>query len=230
MISAKTDQSVSFQRHASSRTSAGSWPQTADTKWRAVPDVVPSPRGSVTANHAMDRYAVGDDDAFADLYDILAPRLYRYLMRQTRDRGKAEDLLQQTMLQIHCSRSRFLRGADVTPWAFAIARRLLIDSIRRRKRENEASDWLSSLDPLMEPASDELLHSKRVAQTLERQLSMLPAAQRTTFEMIKQDGLSLREAADAMGTTVNAVKLRAHRAYVALRSSIAEESEAVAAD
>jgi RNA polymerase sigma-70 factor (ECF subfamily) len=171
----------------------------------------------------MDRYAVGEDKAFGDVYDELAPRLYRYLLRQTRDRGRAEDLLQQTMLQIHCSRGRFLLGADVTPWAFAIARRLLIDSIRRRKRENEASDWMSALDPLTEPASDELLHSKRVAETLERQLSQLPKAQRTTFELIKQDGMSLREAAKAMGTTVNAVKLRAHRAYVALRESIAED-------
>ncbi|HEX3698845.1 MAG TPA: RNA polymerase sigma factor [Polyangia bacterium] len=173
----------------------------------------------------MDRYAVGEDQAFADLYGQLAPRLYRYLLRQTRDRGRAEDLLQQTMLQIHCSRGRFLLGADVTPWAFAIARRLLIDSIRRRKRETEASDCLSALDPLTEPASDELLHSKRVAEALERQLSQLPKAQRTTFELIKQDGLSLREAAKVMGTTVNAVKLRAHRAYVALRESIAEHGE-----
>jgi RNA polymerase sigma-70 factor (ECF subfamily) len=44
--------------------------------------------------------------------------------------------------------------------------------------------------------------------------------------MIKQDGMSLREAAAVMGTTVNAIKLRAHRAYVALRSSIADELEA----
>jgi RNA polymerase sigma-70 factor (ECF subfamily) len=179
-----------------------------------------------TLNLAMDRYAVGEDDAFQELYDLLSPRLYRYLLRQTRDRGRAEDLLQQTMLQIHCSRARFLRGSDVTPWAYAIARRLLIDGIRRRKREIEGNDWLSSLDPVKEPGSDELLRSKRMASILERQLAQLPHAQRTTFEMIKQDGMSLREAAAVMGTSVNAIKLRAHRAYVALRSSIADEMEA----
>lgn len=218
MITAK--QPISFDSHLLASTET--W--TPDLKIeQAPPDETSGTTERVpgsAANQAMDRYAVGDDHAFAELYDILGPRLYRYLLRQTRDRGRAEDLLQQTMLQIHCSRGRFLRGADVTPWAFAIARRLLIDSIRRRKRESEASDWMSSLDPLTEPASDELLHSKRVAEALERQLSLLPEAQRTTFEMIKQDGLSLREAAKAMNTTVNAVKLRAHRAYVALRSSI----------
>jgi RNA polymerase sigma-70 factor (ECF subfamily) len=191
----------------------------------SLPTVAPMPAASAV-NQAMDRYAVGEDDAFQELYELLSPRLYRYLLRQTRDRGRAEDLMQQTLLQIHTSRGRFLRGADVTPWAFAIARRLLIDSIRRRKRESETNDRLLSLDPLHEPGSDELLQSKRLAETLAHVLAQLPDSQRTTFEMIRQDGMSLREAAAVMGTTVNAIKLRAHRAYVALRSSIADELEA----
>ncbi len=77
------------------------------------------------ATSAMDRYAQGDDAAFSELYDALAPRLYGYLLRQTRNNARAEDLTQQTFLQMHCARGRFVRGADVVPWAFAIARRLL---------------------------------------------------------------------------------------------------------
>src|SRR4051812_5379417 len=69
------------------------------------------------ANAAMDRYAAGDERAFAELYDLLAPRLHGFLVRHTHDGPRAEDLLQQTMLQIHAARGRFLKGADVTPWA-----------------------------------------------------------------------------------------------------------------
>ncbi len=50
------------------------------------------------ASTAMERYASGDDLAFDEVYDALAPRLYGYLLRQTRDPVRAEDLLQQTML------------------------------------------------------------------------------------------------------------------------------------
>lgn len=50
----------------------------------------------VRASAAMDRYASGDDAAFADLYDALAPRLYGFLLRLTGERGAAADLLQQT--------------------------------------------------------------------------------------------------------------------------------------
>src|SRR5437016_6674633 len=87
------------------------------------------------ADAAMDQYAAGESDAFSVLYDLLAPRLYGFLLRQTRSPARAEDIVQQTMLRIHCARGRFIRGAPVVPWAFAIARRLLIDETRKNKLE-----------------------------------------------------------------------------------------------
>ncbi|HEY4156902.1 MAG TPA: sigma factor, partial [Polyangiaceae bacterium] len=68
---------------------------------------------------AMERYAAGDDAAFALLYDSLAPRILGYLARRTRDRADAEDILQQTMLHVHRSREAFIPGSEVAPWAFA---------------------------------------------------------------------------------------------------------------
>lgn len=82
----------------------------------------------------MDRYASGEDDALSDLYDLLAPRLASFLLRRTRDAERAEDLVQQTFLQMHRARRHFPPGAAVTPWAFAIALRLLTD-VRRGAHE-----------------------------------------------------------------------------------------------
>lgn len=174
------------------------------------------------ADVAMSRYAVGEDQAFAALYGALAPRLHRYLLRLARDPARAEDLLQQTMLQIHCKREVFFRGAEVAPWAFAIARRLFIDSIRKHRREVAGDEWLFLTEPAREHGSDELLHAKRVAHTLTRELSRLPTQHRVAFEMIKIEGLSVRQVADTLGISVNAVKLRAHRAYVALRACVSQ--------
>src|SRR5271166_506830 len=88
------------------------------------------------ASAAMDRYACGEDAAFSELYDLLAPRLSAFLLRRTRDASHTEDLLQQTFLQMHHARRHFGTGADVTPWAYAIARRLLIDAFRKKGRES----------------------------------------------------------------------------------------------
>jgi RNA polymerase sigma-70 factor, ECF subfamily len=169
------------------------------------------------ANLAMDRYADGDDSAFGELYDVLAPRLHKYLLRQTRSTSTADDLLQQTMLQLHATRGRFFRGADVIPWAFAIARRLLIDGYRRDKREAARTAAHALEETPSVEGADDLLQAKRTAEDVDRELARLPEAQRVVFELMKKDGLSLKAVAQVLGTTTNAVKLRAHRAHVTLR-------------
>jgi RNA polymerase sigma-70 factor (ECF subfamily) len=172
----------------------------------------------------MERYAEGDDTAFGELYDALAPRLLGYLVRQTRDRARAEDLVQQTFFHIHKARGRFLRGAEVTPWAFAIARRLLIDGVRRTKREVLSPDGKDAQDGEAAPtdAADEVVYGKELERKIREELQRLPETQRVAFELVKQEGLSLAEAAEVLGTTVTAVKLRAHRAYEALRAVLGE--------
>jgi RNA polymerase sigma-70 factor (ECF subfamily) len=176
----------------------------------------------------MERYARGDDAAFAAVYDAVAPRLYGYLLRQTHDPSRAEDIVQQTLLQMHRARCRFIPGAEVLPWAFAIARRLLIDNARRRKREvlvatDEEGD--GDVARSNEPAADALVAADQLARRIRRELATLPEAQRVAFELVKEEGLSLAEAAQVLGTTVAAVKLRAHRAYEALRAVLGDVLE-----
>jgi RNA polymerase sigma-70 factor (ECF subfamily) len=186
-------------------------------------------RGSASeADQAMARYASGDDAAFGLVYDALAPRLFGYLLRQTRDHARTEDLVQQTFLHMHRARGRFIPGAEVLPWAFAIARRLMIDGMRRGKREVLSRD---DDDAGEEPAAtaapaDDLVQAQQLAHRIQGELARLPEQQRVAFELVKQEGLSLAEAAQVLGTTVAAVKLRAHRAYEALRGVLGDSGKA----
>ena len=171
---------------------------------------------------AMERYAKGDDAAFAAVYDQIAPRLYGYLLRQTRERARAEDLVQQTMLHIHRARARFIPGAEVTPWAFAIARRLLLDSLRRAKREGVPAEGDPDLAFGSEHGAEEVVQAHELAARIAAILARIPESQRVAFELLKQEGLSVAEAAEVLGTTQAAVKLRAHRAYEALRAALGD--------
>jgi RNA polymerase sigma-70 factor (ECF subfamily) len=177
----------------------------------------------------MERYADGDDSAFGDLYAALAPRLMQFLGRRAADPATAADLLQQTMLQLHLTRGRFLRGANVVPWAFAIAQRVAIDEARRNRR---------SITPLTfapygvedEPvaglaAADDELHARRLARRAGAEVARLPEPQRAAFHLMRSEGLSVREVAQRLGTSANAVKLRVHRAYVALRAALRDETD-----
>lgn len=171
---------------------------------------------------AMERYAAGDDAAFAAVYDKIAPRLYGYLLRQTRERARAEDLVQQTMLHIHRARTRFIPGAEVTPWAFAIARRLLLDGLRRAKREVAPSEEDPDSAQASGDAADDMVQARELAARITLVLAKLPESQRVAFELLKQEGLTVAEAAEVLGTTAAAVKLRAHRAYEALRVALGD--------
>lgn len=181
---------------------------------------VREPSERTQADAAMDRYASGDDAAFGDVYDAVAPRVFAYLRRQTRDLSRAEDLVQQTLLSMHRARGTFISGSAVLPWSFAIARRLLIDELRRDKRSVLTFSDAVTDDSArcMDNASPEgQAEARELARLLQRELVRLPESQRVAFELMRLDGLSHLEAAEVLGATVTAVKLRVHRAYAALR-------------
>jgi len=180
----------------------------------------------------MERYANGDEAAFAEIYDAVAPRLLGFLRKALRDDSVAEDLMQQTLLQMHRARGSFIPGAPVMPWAFAIARRLIIDSARRRRIERRLfadapadDDQVTFRSDAAMATADELLHARRLEVRVRRRLESLPENQRTAYRLLQQDGLSLKAAAEVLGTSVSAVKLRAHRAYEALRTVFREAGE-----
>jgi RNA polymerase sigma-70 factor (ECF subfamily) len=175
----------------------------------------------------MDRYARGEEAAFAEVYDAVAPRVFAYLRRHAGSSELAEDLLQQTMLQMHKARGTFIPGSNVMPWAFAIARRLLIDERRRGKRSvlSTAGEIADDSSAGSDAEPEELAAAKQLAHRLQAELGRLPTSQRAAFELMRLDGLSHAEAAEVLGITVNALKLRAHRAYVALRAIVGDAVE-----
>ena len=176
------------------------------------------------ANAAMDRYAAGDASAFPELYDALAPRLFQYLLKLARgDRARAEDLLQQTFLRMHDARGRFVSGSAVVPWAYAIARRLFVDAVRRDRKEDLSglADDLVAGTASDGPTPEADVEARRMAVELAAELERLPANQREAFLLVRDEGLSMAEAALVLGTTVAGVKLRASRAYKALRAVLA---------
>jgi len=141
------------------------------------------------ASAAMDRYACGEDAAFSELYDLLAPRLSAFLLRRTRDASHTEDLVQQTFLQMHHARRHFGTGADVTPWAYAIARRLVIDAFRKNGRETVcASEDIDEEREGMAPSAspEAIVGRQQLTRRVEQELARVPEAQRVAFELAAQ--------------------------------------------
>jgi RNA polymerase sigma-70 factor (ECF subfamily) len=178
----------------------------------------------------MVAYAEGDDRRFEALYDGLSPRLESFLRRRgIRDQSRVEDIVQQTFLHIHAARGHFLPGAQVLPWAFRIARNAMLDTQHKARREqsenltDEANVHFSQL--VAAPDAEQVLHAKELGIQLEAVCSGVPEPQRLAFELVKKRGLSAREAAAQLGTTVTGVRLRLHRFYQAVRLALRDDPE-----
>jgi RNA polymerase sigma-70 factor (ECF subfamily) len=148
-----------------------------------------------------------------------------------RDWASAEDMLQQTFLKLHSSRSSYILGADPVPWLYAIAHRTGLDEIRRRRRsrirlerrgegplEIEAALCGKAVESLAREAFGERARTRALAA-----LDDLPDEQRTAVVLTKLHGMSSAQAAAVLGISAGAVKQRVHRAYVSLRDNLAED-------
>jgi RNA polymerase sigma-70 factor (ECF subfamily) len=172
----------------------------------------------------MQRYCDGDAGAFRQLYALVAPRLLGYLVKMTRDRALADDLLQQTFLKVHRARAAYVRGADPVPWIYSIAHRTFIDETRRHRRAvvrvgevEELPEVPAGLTGESDDRRDEVRGDPELVTAALDALAELPAQQREAVVLTKLDGKSVAEAAEIAGTTVGAMKVRAHRGYEALR-------------
>ena len=166
----------------------------------------------------MSRYCDGDASAFRELYAAVAPKLYGYLVKMARSKAVADDLLQQTFLKVHRARAAYVRGADPLPWIYSIAHRTFLDVVRAGKRAKVgvADDEL----PDIAAASEESGPDPELLAAALDALSELPEQQREAVVLTKLEGKSVAEAAAIAGTTVGAMKVRAHRGYEALRKKL----------
>jgi RNA polymerase sigma-70 factor (ECF subfamily) len=190
-------------------------------RWSSVPVT----RAENSASRAMARYARGEDEAFGEVYDGLAERLLRYLRRLTRNEATAEDLVQQTFLRMHAARARFRDGSDVVPWAYAIARRVFLDHARRAKRHVLTGDLEGEpgTPPSPLPDAEAILSALEISSIVKEEVAEMPPVLREAFVLVREEEMSMAQAAETLGVSVAAMKVRAHRAYERLRDALTAE-------
>ena len=170
---------------------------------------------------SMVSYQAGELDGFADLYADLADDLERYFAAAA-GRGVAEDLVQDTFLEIHRSRRTYRSPAPVRPWVFGLARNVLRrhrrTAWRRARREHAAA-----IDFRIESAHRE--RGSVDAGHLQEALRSLPATRRAAWLLHHQHGWSFQEIATRFSIGVDAAKLRSSRAMCALRRLLGARPE-----
>ena len=162
----------------------------------------------------MEQFCRGDENAFEILYARYASVVLAFLTRMVRDVALAEDLLQVTFLSVVRARGRYQPGTAVRAWVFAIAANAGRDALRRRRARREDLSPTAAADASVAPAQGA---DPGVARALQDALMRLPLEQREAVVLHKMHDLSFEDIANALGITVSAAKVRAHRGYHRLR-------------
>ncbi len=156
----------------------------------------------------------GDADAYRRLLEALQPLLFRFVRRRVGSDAAAEDVCQEILLTVHRVRHTYDPERPFEPWLYSIARSRVVDHLRRERRIGAVEVFM---DILPEVSIDAAQTTPESALEL---LDRLPAAQREAFLMLKVEGLSTEEAAARAGVSVSALKVRAHRAYKAIKQML----------
>jgi RNA polymerase sigma-70 factor, ECF subfamily len=173
------------------------------------------------------RAARTDARAYRKLYDRYADGVHGFHLRRTRDPEAAYDLTAETFAQVWLSRGRFRdeAGGSAGPWIYAIARHVLLASVRRRRLEQAACERLGVFEGLdREPATRE--PNEGWLDGLDEALGELPPSQREAIELRVLADLEYDRVAEELGTTPRAARVRVSRGLAALRSKFTRPMEA----
>ena len=164
----------------------------------------------------------GDPVAYESLLRELLSHLRTFVRRRLRDEAVLEDVVQNILLSLHRARHTYRPERPFGPWLHTIARNAVIDQARVGARRGPRELSLSA-EGVPEPSVEATLPVETaLSPELAGALSQLPDSQRQAVELIHVEGLSVAEAALHAGVSPGALKVRAHRGYVALRSLLGE--------
>lgn len=175
------------------------------------------PPGPGVRDEDVSPAGTADEELIRALWEDHGGPLYGYVLRLTGDPGRAEDVVQETLLRAWRNPSG-LQGRPVRAWLFTVARNLVVDQHRARKaRPQEAGD--EALAVL--PADDELeraVESWGVAEAL----ASLRAEHREVLLETYYRGRSVKEASEILGIPPGTVKSRTYYALRALKLALEE--------
>jgi RNA polymerase sigma-70 factor (ECF subfamily) len=174
------------------------------------------------------RLRSGDPEAFDRIYEVWNRRLFAFLLRLTRRRDVAEDLVEETWLRLVKGITGLRDDTRFAPWLFTVARNLYLSYRRARLLEEERLGELSRLDPLA-PASPSPLEAAATSELqarLERALSTLPLPYREALLLVGVQGLTPAEAALVCGVTPEALRQRLSRGRALLGERLREAESA----
>ena len=193
--------------------------------WRNPPSSRPSGSSTEVADELLGRVARGDEAAFAELYDLVAPAVFGVVRRVVRNPAQSEEVAQEVLMQVWRTATRFDREAgSAMSWIMTIAHRRAVDRVRseeasRRRAERYEEHSTTEAPSVTETVLDDLDRAR-----VRRALAALTPVQRESVELAYYGGYTHVEVATLLDLPLGTVKTRIRDGLIRLRGSFEEDA------
>ena len=160
---------------------------------------------------------------FPQVYGEFHVRIHRYLDRLVGP-ADAEDVTQETFAKVSQGLPQFREDSSLSTWIYRIATNAAYDRLRTRSSHG-AHDVPIDEHPAVEdkgPGADQSLARREMNACINDYIARLPASYRSVVILSEHEGLTNKEIADALGVTLDTVKIRLHRARARLRKELGD--------
>lgn len=188
----------------------------------------------------VERFRGGDRQAFEELVRRHRSRIYHLALRMTKNEQEALEIVQETFLSAYRKLPEFRGESAVGSWIHRIAANFALMRLRHKKVVDGVEEPLETEDGKFRPdghwsegptgywgrRADDIVLDTELRGQINQAVDALPDSYRAVFLLRDIEGLSYDEIANALQTTVPAVKSRLHRARLSLRERLAHYFEA----
>jgi RNA polymerase sigma-70 factor (family 1) len=159
----------------------------------------------------------GSEPAFRRLFDTWFKKLYHFSLRYLNNRELAEEVVQDTLLNLWLNRDKLNAQYPLGPYLYTICKRLNLNKIREAARLRSSAESLWSNYQDISHTTEERLNLAELELFTEQALQSLPKQQQLVFRMSRYEGLSHQEIADKLQISKATVKKHSAEALKALR-------------
>lgn len=148
----------------------------------------------------------GDEHAFREIYVLFSPKVYRFAFSFLKEKQQSEEIVQETFLSLWENRIKFDETKPLEPYLFTIAKRLVLDQLRKQINTNSLRDKLLVLISEQHNETEEQIIFSDMLVFAEKAIKELPAQQQVVYRLSRVEGLSYDEIAQRLNLSRNTVK------------------------
>jgi len=175
-----------------------------------------------TQDQLLARVAQGDQAAFADLYDQIAPRVLGLVRRLLRDHAQSEEVTQEIFLEIWQTATRYdSNKGGASTWIMTMAHRRAVDRVRasQASRDRDTRIGIRDYDAQYDNVS-ETVQTRVEHERVEKAMQRLTELQRQAVSLAYYGGYSHSEVATLLSVPIGTVKTRLRDGMIRLRDEL----------